>query len=693
MGSDQRPLLSARLIFMFIPCLVLVLFFQTNRAQDLNHRHYCPPSSCGNIPKIIYPFRLRTDPPGCGSRRYELSCENNVTTVLHLYSGKYYVQSINYNNYTIRVVDSNVEKGNCSSLPRYPLTSYNISYRDPYSTDILRKIGRNKQIVSLPISQPVIFFKCEIPVNSSDCIPTTPCINTTMSGFSSSSDLSSPNGYSYAKIGSKSASELKDSCRIELMTMMRLRGTLENRNVSYKAIHNELANGFELSWLQCFAKKGKPGSIHKCYTDDSDRVRCSSCDDYWGLIDAACAMFLGGRLVLGIPCVISLLIYKWRKRHLSMYHNIEEFLQTNKNLMPIRYSYSDIRKMTRVFKQKLGEGGFGCVYKGKLRSGRLVAIKVLGKSKANGEDFINEVATIGRIHHVNVVHLVGFCVEGSKRALVYDFMFNGSLDKYIYFQEENNSLDYKKLYEISLGVARGVEYLHRGCNMQILHFDIKPHNILLDENFVPKVSDFGLARLCPLEKSIVSLTAARGTMGYMAPELFYRNIGGVSYKADVYSFGMLLMEMASGRKNLNAVAEHTSQIYFPSWVYDKIIEGNDLQMEDAMTEEEPKIRKKMIIVALWCIQMKPSKRPSMNKVIQMLEGEIESLQMPPKPFLCPEQKSVEDVGEASNSKCSTIPSEDDDNEETCLFLNSNNNNKFVDVKGKLKVHISFLLIV
>ncbi|KAF3433877.1 hypothetical protein FNV43_RR24980 [Rhamnella rubrinervis] len=355
--------------------------------------------------------------------------------------------------------------------------------------------------------------------------------------------------------------------------------------------------------------------------------------------------------------------------------------------MPIRYSYYNIRKMTKGFKDKLGEGGYGSVYKGKLRSGRHVAIKKLEKTKANGQDFINEVSTIGRIHHVNVVQLLGFCVERSKRALVYDFMSNGSLDKCIYCQEGNNSLDYKKLYEISLGVARGIEYLHRGCNMQILHFDIKPHNILLDENFVPKVSDFGLARLCPLDKSIVSLTAARGTMGYMAPELFYRNIGGVSYKADVYSFGMLLMEMASRRKNLNAVAEHTSQIYFPSWVYDKIIDGDDLQMEDAMTEEESKIRKKMIIVALWCIQMKPSERPSMNKVIQMLEGEIGSLQMPPKPFLCPQQKSVEDVGETSNSKCPTIPSADDDNEETSLILNSNDNNKFVDVKGKLKVHI------
>jgi serine/threonine protein kinase len=147
-----------------------------------------------------------------------------------------------------------------------------------------------------------------------------------------------------------------------------------------------------------------------------------------------------------------------------------------------------------------------------------------------------------------------------------------------------------------------------------LHFDIKPHNILLDENFTPKISDFGLAKLYPIDNSIVSLTAARGTLGYMAPELFYKNIGGISYKSDVYSFGMLLMEMASRRKNVNAFVEHSSQIYFPTWVYDQLHDGNDIKMEDA-TEEE----KKMIIVALWCIQMKPSDLPSMNNVIEMLE--------------------------------------------------------------------------
>ncbi|KAK9939103.1 hypothetical protein M0R45_015812 [Rubus argutus] len=207
--------------------------------------------------------------------------------------------------------------------------------------------------------------------------------------------------------------------------------------------------------------------------------------------------------------------------------------------MPVRYSYSDIKRWQVVSKTNWVKEAMAVCTKAKLHSGRLVAIKMLGNSKTNGQEFINEVATIGRIHHVNVQGVI--------------------------------SLSCEKIFEIAVGVARGIQYLHQGCEMRILHFDIKPHNILLDENFTAKVSDFGLARLYPLDNSIVSLTAARGTIGYIAPELFYKNIGGVSYKADVYSFGMLMLEMAGRRRNLNAAIglEHSSQfsqIYFPTWV-------------------------------------------------------------------------------------------------------------------------------
>ncbi|XP_010247816.1 PREDICTED: rust resistance kinase Lr10-like [Nelumbo nucifera] len=363
------------------------------------------------------------------------------------------------------------------------------------------------------------------------------------------------------------------------------------------------------------------------------------------------------RTLCGIMCFFPFLIYKLRRRHLSMDDSIEDFLQSHNNLMPIRYSYSSIKKMTKGFKEKLGQGGYGSVFKGKLKSGHLVAIKMLDQSKSNGQEFINEVATIGRIHHVNVVQLIGFCSEGSKRALIYEFMPNGSLDKYISARQEGNSisLSWEKMLDIVLGVGRGIEYLHRGCNIQILHFDIKPHNILLDDNFVPKISDFGLAKFFATDDRTVSLSAApRGTIGYIAPEMIYKNIGGVTYKADVYSFGMLLLEITGRKKAINASRDHSSQFYFPSWIYDRVSQGEDIEIGDA-TDDEKTIAKKLVIVALWCIQMNPVNRPSMNRIVDMLEGDIEVLQMPPRPFLSPPEMPIDDTTLDTNpSEASTI---------------------------------------
>ncbi|CAN6562257.1 unnamed protein product [Malus baccata var. baccata] len=562
----------------------------------------CAPSSCGHIRNISYPFRLKGDPRRCGDSRYTLSCENNKTILNIRLSGDYYVQAINYHNQTIRVVDPGLDKSNCSSLPLHSLalsSGYNypdnVYYQipDPICTEI--------------VTTYLTFLKCPSPMNSPLYVDAAPCFPVESTSTSSSSMSSSqPKSYGYVKIGGLGVGEMKDGCSIERMTYAYL---FEGYNASYKSIHNSLV----------------PTGDVLCAAGDTSQL-----------------LVLGhyrAEFLFGAPFVIAFLIYTWKRRHLSMYSTIEEFLHGEKNLVPIRYSYSDIKKMSNKFKEKLGEGGYGSVFKGRLRSGRLGAIKMLDKPKGNGQDFISEVNTIGRIHHVNVVQLVGYCVEGTKHALVYDFMLNGSLDKYIYCKEGSIPLSCKTTYEIALGVARGIKYLHEGCDMQILHFDIKPHNILLDENFVPKISDFGLAKLYPVDNSIVSLTAARGTMGYMAPELFYKNIGGVSFKADVYSFGMLLMEMASRRKNLNALAEHSSQLYFPSWVYNQYNEGKDFEVGEVVEEEKPLIRK-MIITALWCIQLKPSDRPSMKEVLQMLEGDVELLRMPPEPLLYPQEMPV-----------------------------------------------------
>ncbi|WRX18913.1 Protein kinase domain - like 10, partial [Theobroma cacao] len=230
------------------------------------------------------------------------------------------------------------------------------------------------------------------------------------------------------------------------------------------------------------------------------------------------------------------------------------------------YAYADIKRITNQFKKKLGEGGYGTVFKGRLSNDVLVAVKVLNNFKGNGEEFINEVGSMSRIHHVNVARLVGFCSDGYKRALVYEYLPNESLERFIFSTKaENHFLGWDKLQDIALGIAKGTEYLHQGCEQLILHFDIKPHNILLDHNFTPTISDFGLAKLCSKEQSAVSMTAARGTMGYIAPKVFSRNFGNVSYKSDIYSFGMQRLEMVGGRKNIDVTVEKTSQVYFPEW--------------------------------------------------------------------------------------------------------------------------------
>ncbi|KAF7846689.1 hypothetical protein BT93_L3911, partial [Corymbia citriodora subsp. variegata] len=234
-----------------------------------------------------------------------------------------------------------------------------------------------------------------------------------------------------------------------------------------------------------------------------------------------------------------------KRRDKAFQLKIESFLHDYEALKPTRYSYNDIKRITNDFEEKLGQGAYGTVYKGKLSNEIFVAVKMLDNSFGNGEEFINEVSTMGRIHHVNVVRMVGFCADGFRRALVYEFLPNESLEKFIFQGDDNPDpfLSWDRLHDIALGVAKGIEYLHQGCDQKILHFDIKPHNILLDDHFIPKIADFGLAKLCSKEQSAVSMTAARGTMGYIAPEVFSRNFGSVSSKSDVYSFGMLLLEM------------------------------------------------------------------------------------------------------------------------------------------------------
>ncbi|PIA47728.1 hypothetical protein AQUCO_01400375v1 [Aquilegia coerulea] len=400
-----------------------------------------------------------------------------------------------------------------------------------------------------------------------------------------------------------------------------------------------------------------PSSVHRINCSDGMQEDLST----WvnapgrggsGLSKAAVAGISASASVLFLIIAVALVLILVRRRKKNIHFNKE----TISSISPTRYSYSQLKKFTNNFSSKLGEGGFGSVYKGTIhRSGAevAVAVKMLKKSKQTQKQFMNEVATIGSVHHHNLVAMLGYCVDGNYHALVYEFMENGSLDKYIYRTkkekdgvEDESKLDYKKLsqkqmYNIALETARGILYLHQGCRNRILHCDIKPPNVLLDSNFSAKVGDFGLARMIEKDHSHVSLTGAQGTPGYAAPEMWLKTFGPVTDKSDVYSYGMLLLEMVGRRKNYDPEAGDSSQVYFPEWLYNKVerdefpslLRGGEggSSFEIAGDEEDEKAVERMCLVGLWCIQHIPSNRPNMDKVVQMLEGHVE-IGIPPHPF-------------------------------------------------------------
>ncbi|XP_031277513.1 PR5-like receptor kinase [Pistacia vera] len=369
-----------------------------------------------------------------------------------------------------------------------------------------------------------------------------------------------------------------------------------------------------------------------------------------GVTVASCVVGLGVVMILCILLIVGR--GRFLKKKTENDKTVQAFVRNYDSLTPHRYSYYDVKKMTTSFRDELGQGGFGDVYKGMLLDGRLVAVKVLKESKGNGEEFINEVASISRTSHVNIFAFLGFCYKKKKRALIYEFMSNGSLEKFIYDNEPssvNRKLEWETMSHIVVGIARGLEYLHRRCNIRIVYFDIKPHNILLDEDFCPKISNFGLAKQSNTKESIISMLVARGTMGYTAPKAFCQHFGEVSHKSDVYSYEMMVLEMIGGRKNIDVGVSHTSQIYFPHWIHKCVESGKDLELHGVVTDEEKEIVKKMILVGLWCIQTNPSDRPSKTKVVEILEGSLENLEVPPKPYLSSPTRSPQHSSPTSST--------------------------------------------
>ncbi|XP_031272255.1 G-type lectin S-receptor-like serine/threonine-protein kinase RLK1 [Pistacia vera] len=288
------------------------------------------------------------------------------------------------------------------------------------------------------------------------------------------------------------------------------------------------------------------------------------------------------------------------------------------------FSYYELKKATKGSREELGRGSFGAVYKGSFHRGeKLVAVKRLVNDGSERE-FRAEMLVIGRIHHKNVVGLLGYCYEDSKRLLVYEYMSNGSLADLLFRAER--SPDWNERVRIALEVAGGILYLHDECEAPIIHCDIKPQSIPMDDFWTAKISNFGLAKLLMPDQTR-TFTLVRGTRGYMAPGCS-KNIP-VSVKVDVYSYGVLLLEIVCCRKNLDVNVSKPEEIVLIHWVYKCFID-RELNKLVHGEEVDKKTLENMVKVGLWCVQDEAALRPSMKSVVMMLEG-ITDVSIPPCP--------------------------------------------------------------
>ncbi|GMI74906.1 hypothetical protein like AT1G66920 [Hibiscus trionum] len=558
MEKQASALFPLFIFLFFIPC------FHARTLQQCS-------SSCGDLKDISYPFRLDGDPAACGDVGFQLSCQNNAT-ILNLRGGKYYVKAISYNERTIRIVDVNLANGSCG-LPNRSLS--------------MSEATQDSRFPSL-----ITFWQANF-VNCSSIIPE---LADSRGHFKGSTSSENELNYAYNE------------------TTLKL-----------------LASGFDLRWsVEC---RDCRTHGYSCVYRSNNDPRIFQCETIYEEHYVNQLLFIMAYLVsysifdmalvvryIFLPLVVfAFLLHKCLTERKTVV-DAENLGLGRKLSTPKRFSYTEILAMTNNLENKLGQGEFGSVYKGQLLpNGCLVAVKLLVESKVSEENFVNQVSSLGQIEHANVVKLVGFCSQGSKRALVYDYMPNGSLDKYIF--SNSRQLSWEKLHEFALGIAQGIEFLHVKCSACVGRLNIKPQNVLLDQNFVPKITDFFLAKLIPQKYDSVSVGASNEITEHVTPESISRDYGAVSCKTDVYSFGMLLLQMAGRRRN---VSESTS------WFYDQVSDIKDVELEN-VTESGTVLARKMLVVGLWCIQMNASDRPSITGVVEMLRGEFEDLQKPPKP--------------------------------------------------------------
>nr|XP_015900850.2 G-type lectin S-receptor-like serine/threonine-protein kinase LECRK2 [Ziziphus jujuba var. spinosa] len=364
-------------------------------------------------------------------------------------------------------------------------------------------------------------------------------------------------------------------------------------------------------------------------TDKHSRDDALSKNDLMKILVLVFGMVIFSCVSIAISC---LYIFKIRVlRYKRLRQSKGQFVSADEELTLRAFSYNELKKATNNFKEELGKGSFGAVYRGALNKGRkLIAVKRLEKFIEEGErEFLAEMQAISRTNHKNLVRLMGYCAEDSKRLLVYEYMSNGSLADLLF--KNANRPYWEERVRIAIDVAKGIHYLHEECKTTIIHCDVKPQNILMDDFWIAKISDFGLAKLLMPDQTR-TFTGIRGTRGYLAPE--WQQNTPITVKADIYSYGIVLLEIICCRRNLEVNVPNTEEIVLSNWVY-KCFAGRELGKLVVGQDVDRRTLEKMVKVGLWCIQDEPVLRPSMKSVVLMLEGIID-ISAPP----CPTSSSM-----------------------------------------------------
>ncbi|KAL9243534.1 hypothetical protein vseg_017409 [Gypsophila vaccaria] len=299
-----------------------------------------------------------------------------------------------------------------------------------------------------------------------------------------------------------------------------------------------------------------------------------------------------------------------------------------------QYDFKTLKIATKDFSAEnvLGEGGFGIVYKGTLKNEEQLAIKRLSKGTTGQgtKEFMAEARLLAKLQHKNLVRLLGFCSEKEEKLLVYEFMSNSSLDRFLFDERNRPLLDWPTRYKIIMGIARGLQYLHEDSRLTIVHRDLKPGNILLDKEMNPKIADFGLAKLFESAQKFGNTVRVVGTQGYMAPE--YMMSGDYSDKSDVYSYGIMLLEIVSGQKNRmmrqTPQREDLSIQTWKLWNEERSFEITDPIIVDDCPRN---VVIRCIQIGLLCVQPNANERPAMTDVVLMLTGSVD-LPLPSPPI-------------------------------------------------------------